>query len=132
LPVAIEMALVSNFVWNETLTFRRGAALRPAGTLESGEARPAAFRAFVRYQRACLAGAALNALATLSALAHGAGLIAAASIGVLAGGVWNLIFNVPRIWQAWAGMPAAPAEPAEHGRLQSSAAGPTASRKVTL
>jgi dolichol-phosphate mannosyltransferase len=129
LPVAIEIALLNNFVWNQELTFRRGSALRPPHSIESPKAHPDPLRTFVCYQRACLPGAGLNALATLGALAHGASPIMAAAVGVLAGGVWNLIFNVPRIWQAWGASAPASSTGAEAGRLQPSGAG-TAARKV--
>lgn len=129
LLVAIEIALLSNFVWNQELTFRRGSARRPSGGVEPREAGSAPLRNLARYQRACLPGAGLNAITTLGMLAHGASPLAAAAAGVLAGGVWNLILNVPRIWQAWGA--SAPASPtgAEAGRLQPSGAG-TAAKKV--
>ena len=119
----------SNFIWNQELTFRLSPARKPVAVPESYEARPSPFRSLVRYQKACLAGAGLNALTTLSSLAHGTAPMAAATAGVLAGGVWNLIFNVPRILQAWAA--SAPVSPkgAEAARLEPSGAG-TADKKV--
>jgi len=95
LPAAIELALLSNYAWNQALTF---------GPAASGASAPTArslLMTLARYERACLAGAGLNAAATLALLAGGAAPALAASVGVLAGGVWNLIFNVPRIWQVW-------------------------------
>jgi dolichol-phosphate mannosyltransferase len=133
LPVAIEIALLSNFIWNQELTFRRSPPLRLPAAAAPGEARPSALRSLARYQKACLAGAGLNALTTLGALAHGAAPMVAAAAGVLAGGVWNLIFNVPRIWQAWAvdgHSSPAEAEPTKDGRLQPSAAGTAAGPAV--
>ena len=122
-PVAIEIALLSNFVWNQELTFRHSAALRPAAATSDFEARPAPLRSLSRYQRACLPGAGLNAIATLVVLARGAPPIAAATVGVFAGGVWNLIFNVPRIWQAWAATAHPMPIEIEAGQLQISGVG---------
>jgi len=106
LPVAVEFALLSNFAWNQAITFRQtgdgGVKSRAPGFLHT----------LVRYERVCLIGAGLNLLATMVLLNCGFGLVAASSIGVAGGGLWNLIFNVPRIWQAWSG----PASPPELGR----------------
>jgi dolichol-phosphate mannosyltransferase len=95
LPAAIELALLSNFAWNRGLTFSPGA---------DGAREPAShgvIRTLGRYQRVCLVGALWNASATLLGLAGGLALALAAAIGVVAGGAWNLLFNVPRIWQAF-------------------------------
>jgi dolichol-phosphate mannosyltransferase len=101
LPVAIELALLSNFVWNQAITFRRassGGLLQPQSLL----------RTLVRYERVCSTGAVFNFLTTILLLTRGLGLVPSSSIGVLAGGIWNLIFNVPRIWQAWSAPLSAP------------------------
>lgn len=106
LPVAIELALLSNFAWNQAITFRRisGAGLPQAQSL---------LGTLMRYERVCLTGAVLNFLTTIVLLARGLGLLPSLSIGVLAGGVWNLIFNVPRIWQTWSA-PLSPQAPGTH------------------
>lgn len=128
LPVAIEIALLSNFVWNQELTFRL-AARPPAST--DPDLRPGALRSLLGYQKACLPGAALNAVTTLGVLARGASPAVAAAAGVLAGGFWNLIFNVPRIWQAWAASAPETFAGAEAGRLQATEASAVA-KKVSL
>jgi len=93
--VAIELALLSNFAWNQTLTFRRSEDLGPLPPARL-------LRVLLSYQRACLAGAILNAAVTIGSIARGVTPALAAALGVVAGGVWNLVFNVPRIWQSWA------------------------------
>jgi len=94
LPVAIEVALLSNFVWSEVFTFRSSQAA-PLG--------PGALRRLARYEWICLAGAAVNFLVTLSALAMGGGLMTSAAAGAVGGGALNSMLNVPAIWRTWAG-----------------------------
>lgn len=93
LPVAIQLALLNNFTWNRLFTFRRLPSPRsiPGEKLLAG---------FARYERVCIPGALLNSLLTLMFLRLDFSLLAAASIGVLGGGCWNLFFNVPAIWRA--------------------------------
>ncbi|HEY6292208.1 MAG TPA: glycosyltransferase [Terriglobia bacterium] len=109
LLAATELALLSNFAWNQTLTFRRDLASGPALTGRS------VLRTLLSYQRACLAGAFFNIAVTLGFVARGVTPALAAALGVLAGGVWNLVFNVPRIWQAWS-FPPSPPKDAPAGR----------------
>jgi dolichol-phosphate mannosyltransferase len=89
-PVAIELALISNFFWNHTLTFRS----RQAG-------HNSLLSRFLRYERVCAPGAALNALVTLLLARQGLEPLLASAAGVLAGGVWNFFLNVPAIWRVW-------------------------------
>ncbi|HMD83628.1 MAG TPA: glycosyltransferase family 2 protein [Terriglobia bacterium] len=103
LPVAIEAALLSNFVCNETFTFRSGEA-PPFG--------PGGWRRLARYERICIPGAVLNFLVTLLCIAWGARTLSAAAIGVVAGGALNLLMNIPAIWRAWASHPPAGASAA--------------------
>lgn len=94
IPLAIETALLSNFVCNEAFTFRSSAAQGfsggPLGRL-------------ARYERICVMGAIFNLLVTLVCIWRGAGTDVAAAAGVLAGGVLNFLLNVPSIWRTWAG-----------------------------
>jgi putative flippase GtrA len=95
--VAIEAALLSNFVCNEAFTFR------------SAEAAP--FRMGVgdrlaRYERICFPGALFNFLVTLLCIMLGGKLLSAAAAGVVAGGALNLLMNVPAIWRTWSSRPA--------------------------
>ncbi len=92
LVAAIETALVSNFYWNELLTFRAATTSRFRG---------GALRRLLRYERVCVPGALLNLIVTLLVLLQGAGLVAAATVGVIAGGVFNFFFNIPAIWRTW-------------------------------
>ncbi len=93
LPLAIQIALTSNFVWNETLTF---------GSKRAGSGRGrGALRRFLRYEKVCLPGAGINALTTLALFHWGLHLMLAAVGGVLAGGFFNLLFNIPAIWRIW-------------------------------
>ncbi|MFZ0962836.1 MAG: glycosyltransferase [Terriglobia bacterium] len=94
LPVAIEAALLSNFVWSEAVTFR--------GAQSSGF-RQGFLRRLLRYERICIPGAALNCLVTLLWIACGGAVLIAAAAGVVAGGLVNLAINIPAIWRTWGG-----------------------------
>ena len=101
-PAAIELALVSNFFLNETLTFRScRASKHEIGSRESGVGSRGLLSRFLRYEKACALGALLNALVTLALVQSGIRLLTAAAAGVLAGGVWNFLFNIPNIWRVW-------------------------------
>jgi len=104
-PVAIELALLSNFLWNQLFTFHRapvgGQAPSPPAVGGHLDRRDSVFSRLLRYERACTLGALLNALVTLAAAASGVRLLLAAGAGVVAGSVWNFGFNIPNIWRAW-------------------------------
>ena len=89
---AIQCALLSNFVWSELFTFQLEAA---------SKFRHGAGRRLRRYELMCLPGAAFNLLVTLLFLSQGARLLTAATVGVVAGGVLNLLLNIPAIWRTW-------------------------------
>lgn len=93
LPVAIEVALLSNFVANDRLTFR--------GPRRVGQHEPGVLSRLLRYEKVCAPGALLNAVVTLVVARQSVSLPVAASIGVLGGGVWNFLFNIPAIWRVW-------------------------------
>src|SRR5207247_10054049 len=114
-PAAIELALVSNFLLNESLTFRScHAGERPDGRRANDE-RPAMggqaatgvrpsgeiLSRFLHYEKACVLGALLNALVTVALTKSGIRLLTAAAAGVVAGGAWNFLFNIPNIWRVW-------------------------------
>jgi dolichol-phosphate mannosyltransferase len=92
LPMAIEAALLSNFMCSEAFTFR---------SPQAPPFRPGVGSRLARYQWICLPGAVLNFLVTLSWLALGGRILSAAAAGVAAGGAWNLLMNVPAIWRTW-------------------------------
>lgn len=93
LPVAIQLALFSNFFWNDTLTFRASRA---------GERCQASILSrLLSYEKVCVPGAFLNGLMTLVLVREDVPLLLAAAMGVFAGGLWNLLFNVPTIWRIW-------------------------------
>lgn len=92
LPLAIEAALLSNFVWSEVVTFR--------GSQASGF-HPGFLQRLLRYERICIPGAALNCLVTLLWISLGGPLLIAAGAGVVAGGLFNLAVNIPAIWRTW-------------------------------
>jgi dolichol-phosphate mannosyltransferase len=93
LPVAIQIALLNNFIWNERLTFRKS---------KSGDAtREGLFTRLLRYEIVCLSGALINAGVTLILADQGLRIILAATGGVMAGSVWNFLLNVPAIWRIW-------------------------------
>jgi dolichol-phosphate mannosyltransferase len=90
---AIQLALLSNFLWNKVLTFRR--PRRQPGNSSGILAR------LLRYERVCGPGAFLNATLTLLLYGRGVPLALASAAGVMLGGAWNLFFNVPAIWRTW-------------------------------
>jgi dolichol-phosphate mannosyltransferase len=93
LPAAIQLALLSNFLWNNAVTFRS----------RSREARDNAsvFSRLLRYEKLCLPGAILNGIATFALARLGLPLVVAAFIGIVAGTLWNFVFTVPSIWRIW-------------------------------
>jgi dolichol-phosphate mannosyltransferase len=100
-PAAIELALLSNFVWNHLLTFRSHRSLA-----RSEDAQPrGALSRLLDYERACSVGAVLNALVTFLLAGWGVRLVRAAATGAVAGGLWNFAFSIPAIWRVW-GKPA--------------------------
>lgn len=105
-PVAIELALLSNFLWNQLFTFRRTSvgSQAPSPPPIGGDVsqRDSVSSRLLRYERACTLGALLNALVTFAVAAFGVRLLLAAGTGVVAGGLWNFGFNIPNIWRAWA------------------------------
>lgn len=92
LPVAIEVALLNNYLGGEMFTFR---------SPEAPAFRPGAWGRLLRYEQTCFFGAVVNFLVTLSVLSRGAGPLVAAAAGVVAGGVLNLLVNIPAIWRSW-------------------------------
>jgi len=93
LPVAIQAALLSNFLWNRYLTFRRlpyvGSVAAAGGKL-----------GLARYEAVCIPGALLNAGLTVTLTHFNVALLISASAGVVLGGFWNVFFNVPAIWRS--------------------------------
>lgn len=92
LPVAIEAALLNNFICSEFFTFRSVAASRFGHGV---------WKRLRRYELICLPGAVLNFVVTLVWLSEGGRLLTAAAMGVGAGGALNLLLNIPAIWRTW-------------------------------
>jgi dolichol-phosphate mannosyltransferase len=92
LAAAIQCALCNNFFWNRYFTFRK---LTSYPSISPSDLK----FGFVRYEAVCVPGAVLNSLLTCVLLRSNVSLLAAASAGVVLGGIWNLFFNVPQIWQ---------------------------------
>ena len=92
-PVAVEAALVWNFLWNENATF--------TGRHEHRDAKAACASRLWLYHKVCLPGAILNAALTLVLVLHGVRVPFAAAAGVALDGGVNLLFNVPAIWRIW-------------------------------
>jgi dolichol-phosphate mannosyltransferase len=92
LPLAIQVALLSNFAWSEVFTFRSA----PTSRFRSGM-----WGRLLRYEGVCIPGAILNLLVALFWLARGGRLPTAAVLGVAAGGLFNFVINVPAIWRTW-------------------------------
>ena len=92
LLVAIQVAITSNFVWNEIFTFAASRRLRLGKT---------ALGRLLRYERVCAPGALLNIIVTLVLLLLGAGIFVAGTSGVVVAGAFNFLFNIPSIWRTW-------------------------------
>ncbi|MBZ5669911.1 MAG: glycosyltransferase family 2 protein [Acidobacteriia bacterium] len=92
LPLAIEVALLSNFAWSEIFTFRSS----PTSRFRSGM-----WGRLLRYEGICIPGALLNILVALVWLSQIGKLITGAALGVVSGGVCNFLFNIPSIWRTW-------------------------------
>jgi dolichol-phosphate mannosyltransferase len=93
LPAAIELALLSNFLWHNAATFRawrRGARDR-AGV----------FARLWGYEKLCLPGAILNGVVTFVLARLGLDLIAAAAAGIVTGSLSSFVFTVSTIWRIW-------------------------------
>jgi len=93
LPVAIQLALFSNFLWNGAVTFR---SCRKGGRDDAG-----VVRRLLRYEKLCLPGAILNGVVTFILARLGIHLLAAAAMGIFAGALCSFVFTVPSIWQVW-------------------------------
>jgi dolichol-phosphate mannosyltransferase len=93
LPVAIQLALFSDFLGNNSVTFGAGRA----GTGPSA----GVLARFSRYERLGLPGAVLNGSVAFVVARLGLPLLAAAAIGVLTAALWNFVLNVPSIWRIW-------------------------------
>lgn len=96
-PTAIELALLSNFVWNQWLTFRSGR------NTQGGKAY--ALPRILRYHSVCVPGAILNFVVTLLLAVRNVPLVLSAAVGVIIGGLWNFVFNIPAIWRVWSRQP---------------------------
>ncbi len=96
LPVAIEAALLSNFLCIEGFTIL---------SADAPPFRPGVWGRLARYEGICLFGAAVNFLVTLLWMALGGRILNAAAAGVVTGGALNLLTNVPAIWRTWASRP---------------------------
>ncbi len=92
-PLAVELALLWNFLWNQKVTFAR--RLRSTSANAGGASR------LWLYQKVCLPGAILNICLTLFLAGQGVRLVLAAAAGVVLDGMVNLFFNVPSIWKIW-------------------------------
>jgi len=113
LPAAIVLALAANSLGNDLFTFSgaRASRLEPlAGPPARREGLPPVTRRdlsgsplkrALRYGKVCAPGAILNASVTLLFLSQGVDVLVSAAAGVVAGGVLNLLFNIPSIWRTW-------------------------------
>jgi len=93
LPGAIQLALLSNFLWNEALTFRRQRVGQAGGR--------GVLSRLLRYEIVCVSGAIVNLAVTLLIADRKVELLFAAAGGIAAGGLWNFALNVPAIWRIW-------------------------------
>jgi dolichol-phosphate mannosyltransferase len=93
LPAAIQLALLSNFLWNSAVTFR---ACR-----ERMEGSGRVLGRLLCYEKLCLPGAILNGVVTFVLARLGLDLIAAAAAGIVTGSLSSFVFTVPAIWRIW-------------------------------
>jgi dolichol-phosphate mannosyltransferase len=91
-PLAVEAALLWNFLWNQYATF----AGRRSPSAKAGSA-----SRLWPYQKVCLPGEILNIVLTLVLASQGVRLVLAAAAGVVLDGLVNLAFNIPSIWKIW-------------------------------
>lgn len=92
-PLAVEAALLWNFLWNQNATFAR--------RLRGVSAKAGSASRLWLYQKTCLPGAILNIALTLVLASQGVRLALAAAAGVVLDGAVNLAFNIPSIWKIW-------------------------------
>jgi dolichol-phosphate mannosyltransferase len=92
-PLAVEAALLWNFLWNHNVTFAR--------RIRSISGNVGSASRLWRYQKVCLPGAILNVIFTLVLASQGVRLLLAAAAGVVLDVAVNLAFNVPSIWKIW-------------------------------
>ena len=109
-PLAVEAALLWNFLWNQKGTFAR--RLRNISGKKSS-----AWRLW-RYQKACLPGEILNIVLTLILASQGVRLVLSAAAGVILDGAINLAFNIPTIWKIWGPRVYTSANPLSDGQGQ--------------
>ena len=93
LPVAIQLALLSNFLWNTAVTFR---SCRRGGRGDVG-----VLSRLRRYEKLCLPGAILNGVVTFLLARLGLDLMVAAAVGIVTGSLSSFVFTVPSIWRVW-------------------------------
>ncbi|HVA00902.1 MAG TPA: glycosyltransferase [Terriglobia bacterium] len=93
LLLAVQAALLWNFLWNQLVTFARRA--------RGNHAKGRILTRFWFYEKVCLPGAAFNIGLTLLLAGWGMRLVLAAACGVLLDGLFNLLINVPAIWRVW-------------------------------
>jgi dolichol-phosphate mannosyltransferase len=92
-PVAVQAALLWNFVWNQSTTFAHLSAATAAKADSASR--------LWRYEKVCLPGGILNVGMTLLLASQGVLLVISAVTGVILDGLINLAFNVPSIWKIW-------------------------------
>ena len=92
-PLAVEAALLWNFLWNQNGTF--------VHRFRSDSKKERRFSRLWLYQKICLPGAILNVVLTLALASQGVRLALAAAAGVVLDGSVNLAFNIPSIWKIW-------------------------------
>jgi dolichol-phosphate mannosyltransferase len=92
-PLAVEAALLWNFLWNQYATFARP---RRSASAKAGSA-----SRLWPYQKVCLSGEILNIVLTLVLASLGVRLVLAAAAGVILDGLVNLALNIPSIWKIW-------------------------------
>ena len=93
LAVSIQSGLLSTFLWNKVLTFRR--------IQRSPEYRTGIRAGLLRDESVFAPGGTLNAVPAFVLRWRGVALLLASMAGVMPGEAWNLLFNVPSVWRTW-------------------------------
>jgi len=92
LAVSIQSALLSTFLWNKVLTFRR---------IQRSPDHRTGIPARLLREESVFAGGTLNALQAFVLRWRGVALPLACMADVTPGEAWNLLFNVPSVWRTW-------------------------------
>ena len=91
IPLALQLALLTSFILDEAMTFRR----------ERAKAGSSVGSRFAIYERRLLPPALVNGFVTFIGARLGLELWSAAALGLLMALGWSFVFTIPAIWAIW-------------------------------